>query len=94
MNRCQLLSPQARVEAIWKSYHPRYLRRSHQEDGGGGGGGCIGLGTTGQSVLTNSSWQQGLELCPQLWTIMTISLQSEVHSLVILLRLKLPVGNV
>ena len=53
-----------------------------------------GLGTTGQRVLTNSSWQQGLELCPQLWTIMTISLQSEVQSLVILLRLKLPVGNV
>ena len=37
-----------------------------------------GLGTTGQRVLTNSSWQQGLQLCPQLWTIMTISLQSEV----------------
>ena len=92
MNRCQLLSPQARAEAIWKSYHPRYLRRSHQEDGGSGG--ACGLGTTGQRVLTNSSWQQGLELCPQLWTIMTISLQSEVQSLVILLRLKLPVGNV
>ena len=56
--------------------------------------GAGGLGTTGQRALTNPSWQQGLELCRQLWTIMTISLQSEVHSLVILLRLKLPVGNV